>query len=206
MIQRLKSVLLVLSGPSGVGKRTVRDEMKKLVPQLPVSISCTTRPLRREDNEVDGVHYWFLTREAFEAAIEAGEFLEWAEVAGNLYGTRKAQVDARLAAGEDLLLELDVQGGASIKRLYPDAVLVFVMPPDWATLESRLINRGSEDAASLQLRLGIARDELRFGFEHYEYLIVNHTDRAEEAACEVAAIYHAECARRTRLGWSEVDD
>jgi len=194
MIRKCKSVLLVLSGPSGVGKSAVRAALEELLPDLPTAVSCTTRKPR--PGEKDGREYHFISPAEFERKVEAGEFLEWAQVAGNLYGTPKSEVEQRLEKGEDLLFEVDVQGGRNLKSAYPETVLVFLLPPSLEALETRLKGRSTETEAERARRLELAHKELEIGFSEYDYLVVN--DRVERAAEQVAAIFLAESARRTR--------
>lgn len=185
-------LVVVISGPSGVGKTVLCERVQRANPRLVHSVSATTRPRRPEER--DGVDYRFMSGEAFAAGIEAGEFLEWAEVHGHRYGTPAGPVRDQLEAGRSPLLNVDVQGGRSVQRLRPDAVLIFLAPPSWAALEKRLRGRGTEDEDLIQRRLENARRELE-AWPHYDYVVVN--DRLADAVAEVSAILAAE-RRRTR--------
>jgi guanylate kinase len=169
--------LIVVSGPSGSGKTTiVRRMVAHVDARARLSVSATTRPPR--PGEVDGREYHFLSRPAFEEAVARGEFLEWAVVHGNLYGTPAGPVRRALAAGDCVLLEIDVQGGKQVVERYPATVLVFVNTTDFASLEARLRGRLTEDEATIQRRLENARHEIAQG-EHYHHRIINEDlDRA----------------------------
>lgn len=185
-------LLIVFSGPSGVGKDTVLSGfLAKEGHGCTLSVSATTRAPR--PGEEDGRHYFFLTRERFGELVARGEMLEYAQYGDNLYGTPRRAVDDRLAAGENVILEIDVQGAMQVKQLRPDAVLVFVMPPSWESLRQRLEGRGTETALSLQKRLAAAGAELR-GAKQYDYVLINdNVDRCVEqlAAVIVAAGFSA---------------
>lgn len=150
--------LVVLSGPSGVGKSTVVRELRVHHPEVWVSVSATTRFPR--PGEVDGVHYRFVTRAQFEAQAAGGGFLEWAEFAGNLYGTPRRPVLDHLAAGRPVLLEIDLQGARQVRAAMPDAHHVFLAPPSWDELVRRLTGRGTEPPEVVDRRLATAREEL----------------------------------------------
>ena len=162
--------LVVLSGPSGVGKGTLLKQVRLEHPDLFVSISATTRTPRR--GELDGVHYYFLTAERFQALIAEGGLLEWAEYVGNYYGTLRGPVEERLAMGEPVVLEIEVAGAQQVKNHYPEAMLVFVRPPSLAELEARLRARGSESPEVAERRLRKAREELE-AVHLFDYQIVN---------------------------------
>lgn len=148
----------MLSGPSGVGKTTVVRRLRERYPQVWVSVSATTRFPR--PGEQDGVHYHFLDHDEFRRRAAAGEFLEWAEFAGNLYGTPAAPVGAQLAAGRHVLLEIDLAGARQVRRRVPDALLVFLRPPSWEELVRRLTGRGTESRAVVETRLATAGEEM----------------------------------------------
>jgi guanylate kinase len=152
------AALVVLSGPSGVGKSTVVKALRAEHPEVWLSVSATTRFPR--PGETHGVHYRFVTREEFAELVDSGGLLEWAEFAGNLYGTPRQPVLDHLAAGRPVLLEIDLQGARQIRALMPGAKLVFLAPPSWDELVRRLTGRGTEDAAVVEKRLAVARDEL----------------------------------------------
>jgi len=173
--------LFVLSGPSGVGKSTVLREIRRLVPELWYSVSATTRGMR--PGEIDGVNYHFLTDEQFAELVASGELLEWAHFAGNHYGTPRVPVEQRLAAGDDVLLEIEVQGARQVRAapgLGTEAVLIFLAPPSFEELARRLIGRGTEDAATQEARLAAARAELAAESE-FDHTVVN-TDVRSAAA------------------------
>lgn len=178
-----KPLLLVVSGPSGSGKGTLCRALKEALPELKYSVSVTTRPPRR--GEVHGVDYFFVSKEDFLRRLEAGEFLEWAEVYGNYYGTPRATVERWLEEGNDVLLELDVQGALKVKELFPQAVLVFIAPPSLEELGTRIAKRGTESEEDMRKRLSSAGLELEAA-KHYDYVIVN--DEAERALKELLEI------------------
>jgi len=165
--------LMVLSGPSGVGKSTVvrhlRDSPQDW-PSLWLSVSATTRSPR--SGEVDGVHYSFLSDEEFDRQIESGAFLEWADFAGFRYGTPRASVSGQLAAGLDVLLEIDLQGARQVRTSGAEAILVFLAPPSWDELVRRLTGRGTEDEGVIERRLAHAREELA-AQEEFDHVIIN---------------------------------
>ncbi len=162
--------LVVLSGPSGVGKGTVVAQARLLRPDLWVSVSATTRAPRA--GEVDGQHYHFWSPARFAATIAEGGFLEWAQFAGNRYGTPRGPVQARLDAGESVLLEIELQGARQVRAAMPEALMVFLSPPSPAELEARLRGRGTEDEAAIARRLVRARAELAAAAE-FDVIIVN---------------------------------
>ena len=162
--------LFVISGPSGAGKGTVVRELLRRRSDLVLSVSATTRPARA--GERDGVHYHFISRNRFLAERDSGGFLEWAEVYGNLYGTPRGPVEAARSAGRDVVCELDIQGAQLIKRMEPDAVLVFIEPPSLDELFMRLRKRATEDPAALNQRLRAAYEEVKQkGL--YDHIVVN---------------------------------
>ncbi|HEU5159831.1 MAG TPA: guanylate kinase [Streptosporangiaceae bacterium] len=156
--QRPRRRLTVLSGPSGVGKSTVVAEIRRAHPQVWLSVSVTTRPPRR--GETDGVEYYFVDDAEFDRLVAAGELLEWAEFAGNRYGTPRRPVVERLAADVPTLLEIDLQGARQVRAAMPEALLVFLAPPSWAELVRRLSGRGTEAPEVIERRLAVARVEL----------------------------------------------
>ena len=171
--------LFVVSGPSGVGKGTLVSRVRGQRPDLGLTVSATTRQPR--PGEVDGTSYYFLSVEDFEQRVAAGEFLEWANVFGNRYGTLRSEVDRNLDAGKSVILEIDVQGALNVRKLMPEAVLVFIEPPSFEALESRLRGRGTEEEEVVQVRLKTAKEELELA-PSYDERIVN--DDLQEATSE----------------------
>ncbi len=185
-------LLVVVSGPSGVGKSTIVAELARHHPQVVPIVTATTRTRRR--GEVHGVHYHFLQHDDFVTLRDAGGLLEWAEVHGNLYGTPIDQVRGILAAGRDAILTIDPQGARQVRATVPDALLVFVKPPSMADLARRLRKRGSESSESLARR---RRDAERWmaDTDDYDHVVVNETGHAEEAAELIWKIIQAEARR-----------
>lgn len=181
-----KGLLFVISGPSGAGKGTIYSQIIEKT-GIKRSVSVTTRPPR--DGEVEGVNYFFRTEEQYQQMIAAGDFLETAEVYKNFYGTPKAPVFENLNNGYDVLFEVDIHGVKSIKKKYPEAIAIFVMTPDFETLEKRLRARRSETDDSLKTRLGSARRELS-EYKMFDYIVFN--DEIEPAVEEVLDIITAE--------------
>jgi guanylate kinase len=186
MIERSGN-LIVISGPSGVGKSTLVKQARQVLPQLEFSVSCTTRQPRA--GEVNGKDYFFLTPEEFEAKVQNNEFLEYAGVFAHRYGTLKSEVVSRLQRGADVILDIDVQGAKQIRQaaaadpeIARAAQFIMIVPPDMATLEARLAGRNSETPESLKLRLAGAQEELS-NFRVYDYLVVN--DDLETAGKEL---------------------
>ena len=190
----MKGNLFIISSPSGGGKGTLIREILNRVPDVGYSISFTTRQPRL--GEIQGQHYYFVGVQEFENLIAAGEFLEYANVHGNFYGTSRGEVEKELLLGRDVILEIDVQGAESIKRLMPESVSVFILPPDFETLRERLIRRGTDAPEVLAVRLKNAPDEIR-RFTEFDYMIVN--DEKERAFAQLAAIFYAERARAGRM-------
>ena len=188
-------LLVVISGPSGVGKDAILDRMKLSDVPYHFALTATARPKR--DNEVDGVDYLFVSRDEFQNMIRNDELLEWAEVYGNLYGVPKSPVRDALSRGQDTILKIDVQGGDNIRRLVPGALYVFIAPPDMAELERRLTLRRTESPEALRVRLETASKEME-EVEKYDHVVVNRTDRIDEAVGEINSIIGRERERPGR--------
>lgn len=185
-----KGMLIVLSGPSGAGKGTVCSRLLEKNPNIALSISYTTRTPR--PGEKDGVNYFFTDKETFEKMIKEGCFLEWANVYNNYYGTPRKFVEERINNGQDVILEIDIQGAKQIRQTWEDAVFIFILPPDLEELKRRIEKRGSETEESMRLRLMCALEELK-ALSSYDYVIVN--DDLEKAVEKLQAIIIAEKCR-----------
>jgi len=186
------TTVFIISAPSGSGKSTLVAKVRQIVPQLDFSISYTTRPPRGQ--EQDGKEYFFVTRSEFEAMVTQNQFLEHAEVFGNYYGTARRFLTEAEQNGKDLLLDIDVQGAAQIKRKLPEAVSIFILPPDRRTLEMRLRNRSLDAEPVIQRRLVTASREIE-NYEKYDYILIN--DRLEESTEALKAILLAERLQRS---------
>lgn len=189
-----KGILTVVSGFSGAGKGTV---MKELVNKhnYKLSISATTRMPRT--GEVDGREYFFLTRDKFESMIEAEQFIEYAEYVGNYYGTPKQYVEEQLDAGYHVILEIEIQGALHVKETFPDALLLFIVPPSAKVLKERLVSRGTEDMDTVKKRLGRAVEEAQF-VEQYDYLVVN--DKLDDC---VEAVHRIILSEQDKMKYSQ---
>ncbi len=184
-------LLVVVAGPSGVGKGTVHARVRAELPDACLSVSVTTRPARPHERE--GVDYHFVDRATFQGMVDRGELLEWAEFAGHLYGTPREPVAAAVAAGQVVVLDIEVQGAIQIRERVPDALLVFLVPPDLAELERRLRSRGTEDDGAVARRLERAREELSHG-DVFDVVVVN--DDLDRCVAEVLAAIEAARARQ----------
>lgn len=188
-----KGLLFVVSAPAGCGKDTILNELFKKTDKAGYAVSATTRAPR--EGEVNGVHYHFLTREDFLEKIKQGEVIEYTEYCGNFYGTLKKSVDNLVLSGKDAVLKIEVEGAMNIKKQFPDACLVFILPPSLAVLEQRLRGRGTETEDKIIERTLQAKNELKLA-ENYDYLVVN--DDLNSAVEDVLAIFRAEKLRRGR--------
>lgn len=182
-----KGILFVISAPAGCGKDTILEQALARNSNLFYSISATSRPIRQ--NETDGKSYFFKTRVEFERMISDGELLEYTEYCGNYYGTPKKAVNDMLDEGKDVVLKIEVEGAANVKKIFPDAVRIFILPPSIAELERRMHKRGTEDDATIAKRIEIARKELCHADE-YDYVIIN--DQLEKAIIDLETIMCAE--------------
>jgi guanylate kinase len=189
-----QGIVFILSAPSGAGKTTLYNGLRQVYPEIELSVSCTTRAPRR--GERAGRDYRFITARQFDELRRRGQFAEWAKVHDYHYGTLKKPLDRAIKAGRDILLDIDVQGAREIKRSYPDAVAVFVLPPSLAELKRRLSGRGTDDRKIIQRRLANARGEMR-QIIHYDYYVVNR--QIDEAVAMLAGIVKAERARVSRV-------
>ncbi|MDT2523625.1 guanylate kinase [Enterococcus raffinosus] len=190
-----RGLLIVLSGPSGVGKGTVRKAIfERDDNEFQYSVSMTTRPMR--EGEVDGVDYYFRTKEEFEAMIEAGEMLEYAEYVGNYYGTPLTYVNQTLDEGKDVFLEIEVQGAQQVKEKVPDGVFIFLTPPDLAELKARIVGRGTDSPEVIEERMRVARQEIEM-MALYDYAVVN--DQVPKAVDRIKDIIVSEHYRVDRV-------
>lgn len=189
-----KGILFILSGPSGVGKGTVRKELFERKTELRYSISMTTRDIR--PGEVDGVDYFYKTNEEFEKLIAGGKLLEYAKFVNNYYGTPKDYVVETLDKGHDVFLEIEVQGAMQVKENFPEGVFIFLFPPSLDELKNRIVNRGTEKEDVILNRLKEARNEIEM-MDSYDYVVVN--DDVEKAVEKVQSIIQAEHCKRERI-------
>lgn len=192
-MQQEKGLLFVLSGPSGVGKGTVCNALRKVNKNITYSVSATSRAPRA--GEIDGVNYFFKTKEQFEEMIKNDQFLEWAQYVNNYYGTPKKFVMDMLDQGKDVILEIEVQGAMQVKEKYPDGIFIFLAPPDMEELHQRIRNRGTEDDEVIQSRMKKAREEIEM-MVNYDYVVIN--DEVDLAVKRIEAIVIAEHCKQER--------
>jgi len=185
-----KGILVVLSGPSGAGKGTVSRALQRDNPTLRLSVSATTRAPRK--GEVEGLHYHFLEKEVFKELITNNQLLEWAEVYGNYYGTLRQFVQDSLVQGDDVMLEIDIQGALQVKEKFPEAVLIFIAPPSKSDLRSRLVSRGTDSRKEIEKRLSCVASEMELA-RRYDYIVIN--DDVTQALEKIQAIITAEKLR-----------
>ena len=188
----VRGLLMVVSAPSGAGKTSICREILRMFPEIRFSVSCTTRPPRV--GEVNGRDYHFISEAEFRERIARGEFAEWVENFGNLYGTSKKTMDAFLEAGQDMILDIEGRGAKAIRKCYPGAVFVFILPPSLSELKARLTKRG-ESTALMENRLRTSLDEIREAL-WYDYVIFN--EKLSEAVDRFRSVYMAEKSRRDR--------
>jgi guanylate kinase len=191
-LRQTKAFTIVVSGPSGAGKTTLVDELLQRDPALHRSVSCTTRSPR--EGEEEGGAYFFVSDAEFEAKKQ-GVLIEWAEVHEHYYGTPRDAIEKALGMGLDVVLNIDVQGGKQVKKSFPDAVMIFILPPSFEVLEQRIRGRATDTENDIELRLEDAREEIR-ALPAYEYVVLN--DKLEEAVGKVQAIIESERCRRIR--------
>jgi len=189
-----KGILFILSGPSGVGKGTVRKNLFEQVTELKYSISMTTREKR--PGEVDGVDYFYKTKEAFEKLIEQNQLLEYAKYVNNYYGTPRDYVERTLEAGYDVFLEIEVQGALQVKKSFPEGVFIFLFPPSLEELKNRIVMRGTESNELVLNRLKEARKEIEM-MDSYDYVVVN--DQVNHAVAKIQSIIQSEHLKRERI-------
>jgi len=194
MLVEDKGILFVLSGPSGVGKGTVREKLFEEETQLSYSVSATTREMR--PGEAEGVDYFYKSKEAFETMIEQGDLLEYAQYVKNYYGTPKAYVEEQLEKGQDVFLEIEVQGALQVKENFPEGVFIFLFPPSLEELKNRIMSRGTETSDLVMNRLKEAKKEIDM-MSAYDYVVVN--DDVNQAVDKVKAIIKSEHCKRTRI-------
>ncbi len=193
-----RGIPVVLSGPSGCGKGTIVKALLEKYPEtFALSVSATTRGIRNGEREA--VDYYFISREEFERRIANDEILEYTTYCDNYYGTPKKELDARTAAGINVILEIEVEGAMNVRRLCPDAVLILVLPPDAETLERRLRGRGTNTEEDILKRLAKAKEELTYATS-YDYVVVNEEGGVAAAADAIAEILRVECRRISRMG------
>ena len=168
---RKKPKIVIISGPSGVGKTSICKRLVERMDNLYLSVSCTTRP--KSDTEADGEDYWFLSKQEFEQRARKGEFLEYAEVFDNRYGTPRDNVEQALQQGKTVILEIDVQGAKQVKAVYPDAVMIFILPPTQAELAKRINGRGRENGEATERRLDGAGTEIAAGWQYFKHMVIN---------------------------------
>ncbi len=191
-MRKTKAFAIVVSGPSGAGKTTLVNELARRDPMLHRSVSCTTRKPR--EGEQEGVAYYFVSDSEFETQ-KRENLIEWAEVHEKWYGTPRDAIERALGRGLDVMLNIDVQGGRRIKKSFPDAVMIFILPPSFEVLEQRIRDRATDIENDIHIRLENAREEIR-ALPSYDYLVVN--DDLEEAVGAIQAIIQSERCRRTR--------
>jgi len=185
-------LLIVLTGPSGVGKDVLLTRMKELGRPFHYVVTATTR-LQRE-GEKNGLDYYFLSQEEFQQMVDKGQLLEWAKVYGNYYGVPKDEISKALAKGTDVIVKVDAQGAATIKKILPQAIFIFLMPPSMEELELRLKQRRSESSIDLALRLERAKEEIK-SLPLFDYVITSHQDRLDDIISQIDAIVTAEKCR-----------
>lgn len=195
-IKSARPLLIVISGPSGVGKDAALDRMKKAGLPYHYILTATTRPKR--PGEKDGVDYWFISEDKFQQLAKKNQFLEWAKVYGNYYGVPKQEIKEALKRGLDVVVKVDVQGAATIKRILPDALFIFLMPPSTEELANRLKQRYGLSSADLDVRLGKAQEEME-SVQMFDYVITSHTDNLDLTATQInAAIAAEKCKTQPR--------
>ena len=189
-----KGLLVIISGPAGSGKGTIVSRLRELAP-FDFSVSATTRSPR--PGEQHGVHYYFVDKADFENKIKEGELLEYAQYVGNYYGTPRKPVEDALSAGKNIILDIEVKGALQIKEKMPEAIMIYVLPPDYETLLARIRGRGTETEEVIQKRMNEAKNEIKT-FPKYDYVVINRDGGVDRAAQDVLSILHAEKMRTLR--------
>ncbi len=182
-----KAKVVIISGPSGVGKGTICKELINRLDNVFLSISVTTRP--KSDDEVDGRDYWFVSKDEFQRRISRGLLLEYAEVFGHLYGTPRDKVDEALAGGKTVILEIDVQGAKKARAIYPDAIMIFILPPTQKELAGRINHRARDNSEAVEKRLGVAGTEIAAAWQYYDNMVIN--DDLQQAVDECMQIINS---------------
>lgn len=188
--------LVVISGPSGGGKGTVVRRVREMMPEIALSVSATTRQPRV--GEVDGREYYFIDRDAFEEMVAREEMLEYTCYCGNYYGTPKKEAQRITSSGKNMILEIEVEGAAQVKKMYPDAVSIMLIPPTIEEMRQRLLGRGTESIDTVEKRLARAAEEIRFA-PGYDYVVINQRDGIDACAKHICEIIRAESARAFRM-------
>jgi len=199
LLGKKKGLILVISAPAGAGKTTLCKRLLQAFPSFTYSVSFTTRPPRK--NEIEGVDYYFVSQEEFKKMIKKEAFLEWAEVHGELYGTSAKLLDRAIEGEKDVVLEVDVKGGKRIKGKYPEAILIFLLPPSWEELIKRLKGRATENDEKTKQRLIRAKKEVKF-LPFYDYFIIN--DDINKALQDLSTIINAERCRVNRISKAQL--
>ncbi|WP_209808792.1 guanylate kinase [Ammoniphilus resinae] len=193
MLEFDKGLLIVLSGPSGVGKGTVCAALRNFMPELVYSVSATTR--NKREGEREGINYFFKTKDEFEQMIEQDQLLEWAEYVDNYYGTPRGFVEATIDQGKDIILEIEVQGALQVKQKFPHGIFIFLAPPDLEELRNRIVGRGTETEETINNRMDVAKEEIEL-MDNYNYVVVN--DQVAHACESIRAIVTAEHLKKER--------
>ncbi|MDI6800606.1 MAG: guanylate kinase [Thermodesulfovibrionales bacterium] len=200
-MKQRKGNLFVVSAPSGAGKTTLCKRICDTISGVRHSVSYTTRKIR--SGEINGVHYMFVDEDEFRTMIADGEFVEWAEVYGNFYGTSRSHIEGMINEGIDVVMDIDVQGAKQIRRHFPDSVLIFIMPPSMMELEKRLVDRRGDSADVIDTRLKNAVEEIR-EYKIYDYVIINNV--FEEAVEELKAVIMGERLKITRINHEWIEE
>jgi guanylate kinase len=200
-MRQKRGSLFVISAPSGAGKTTLCQKLREIIPDLKFSVSYTTRKPR--DGEINDVHYTFIDEDEFRSMAAEGDFIEWAEVHGNFYGTSKKRIEDAINNGFDIMLDIDVKGARQIKEHFSESVLIFVLPPSMDILKERLVGRMSESEDFIKKRLRNALDEIK-EYKNYDYVIIN--DMLDDALKDISAVIIAERVRTSKIEQSWIKE